>query len=582
MRFVLFAVLLVALAGLGGTYSSAEEARVVASPGTTAPLLGSAMDSAQTIRQIARGSTVTVVTRTARFSRVTVGGTSGWMRNEDLAFDRRRVVVVAPRTNGYLHGVYPERQSVSLPYGEQLVVQSVQGEVAFVARDGLQGQLELVVPTYAVRGCNTDESSLFAVQMSLNSLGFDAGRVDGQVGPRTLTAVAGFLESRGIETGTLQQSCAFALVLHARERAEVSTESESRFQEALNDALLPASLRQARRRAQQAFDNRDCERLIALDADVLNGLTAESCREHRTREEYGRLALQASETLDCDALASIPEPYRTGYSVETCMHDRRIRETERLFEQSLARGDCGEAERIAQSVSRGHERVTECRRSAQRVADLAALERAMTEGDCDTVARLEGSVATREQTQTCRFPVLMASHEPRTMFLAAASFDAAGDTARARLLYEEIMRRFAQDDLAVQSALRLTALNDQITAQAARADLQSQMQRMRDEAVAAQRRAEEAQRAAQAARSTAPSPSTTASRTRQSSCAHLRVGQTVWYAGFGQQPTLNSLLGWAGRGFDHVISGLNHETGTAFLVSLENNRPVRVSCQQLR
>ncbi|MDR3352031.1 MAG: peptidoglycan-binding protein, partial [Zoogloeaceae bacterium] len=65
----------------------------------------------------------------------------------------------------------------------------------------------------AVQGASTQQMSLFEAQTRLNELGFNVGKPDGKLGPRTKSQLIRFQQSRQIEaSGVLDQPTVIELM----------------------------------------------------------------------------------------------------------------------------------------------------------------------------------------------------------------------------------------------------------------------------------------------------------------------------------------------------------------------------------
>lgn len=80
--------------------------------------------------------------------------------------------------------------------------------------------------------------------------------------------------------------------------------------------------------------------------------------------------------------------------------------------------------------------------------------------ECEKVKVFDEVLGADGQMDECLFNRQIKIGAARDLYLAAAKFDAANERAKARKLYQAIVDRFPNDDLALQSATRLTALAD--------------------------------------------------------------------------------------------------------------------------
>jgi hypothetical protein len=141
-----------------------------------------------------------------------------------------------------------------------------------------------------------------------------------------------------------------------------------------------------------------------------------------------------------------------------------------------------------------------------RKAAAAALE-------CENAKAIDdqtGASDTEKQFVSCTFNRLLQKGSAREMFLAAAKYETAKDREKSKPIFEAIVKRFPNDDLALQSAQRLMVIGDlervedakkEVAAQAAKEAkaAAAQAARAAEEAAAQAKRDQEAAAAAKAA-----------------------------------------------------------------------------------
>lgn len=184
---------------------------------------------------------------------------------------------------------------------------------------------------------------------------------------------------------------------------------------------------------------------------------------------------------------------------EDCAAAKLKRVKLREFNTALDAFDCDTANNIRIYYDVGaRSAVTACREKRQRRDDMLAFNLAKKNKDCTSLAEVEERLGRQGAASECRLEAALASDSPRKMFLTAVKFDTAGEFSNAKRVYEAIMERFPEDDVALQAATRVVTLTDQIRA-TEKADEQA---RKNEQALrAAQREAERArEKAAEAER----------------------------------------------------------------------------------
>lgn len=230
---------------------------------------------------------------------------------------------------------------------------------------------------------------------------------------------------------------------------------------------------------------------------------------------------------------------------EDCTDQANRRRVMTQLDLALKALDCDSAADLARSISLNTSRLAQCRAQVKRNEDTRVYKLAKDAGDCDTVRGLSSNFNEPQAGPDCELANALKLETPRRMFLAAVQLDTAGDRKRAAELYQAVMSRFPEDDLALDAARRLTALADMEkqerenaaqaaqqaaaikaaeerakAAEAAAKRAADEAERQRKARDAEARRAEEANREAEAARQRAASQPQ-----RNTACDHVYVGR---------------------------------------------------------
>lgn len=80
--------------------------------------------------------------------------------------------------------------------------------------------------------------------------------------------------------------------------------------------------------------------------------------------------------------------------------------------------------------------------------------------ECDKVKAIDDAIGADGLLEPCQFNRQLNMGSARELYLAAAKFDAAKERDKAKKLYQAIVDRFHNDDLALQAATRITAIAD--------------------------------------------------------------------------------------------------------------------------
>lgn len=131
---------------------------------------------------------------------------------------------------------------------------------------------------------------------------------------------------------------------------------------------------------------------------------------------------------------------------------------------------------------------------AKCVAAKATSERAeaMKRLDCDAVRDLDGKASGEKQHAQCVFEKIQKAGTAREVYQKAVDYDLAKDRVKAKKLYQTLRERFPNDDLAIEAAKRLTAMNDVESTEAASERAAAAASSAADRATAAQRENREA------------------------------------------------------------------------------------------
>lgn len=169
---------------------------------------------------------------------------------------------------------------------------------------------------------------------------------------------------------------------------------------------------------------------------------------------------------DCVGFGQTAKSNRAAKTLKECEQLKAEEAQATSVRKALSAKKCDLAEQL-DTTKKFTPKVTQCRYALQLLADKSALKLAMETGECGVVARLAPKLGESGKEELCKYNSVMASDNARPMFLAAATYEAKGNRDTAKLIYLEIMKRFPEDDLAIQAATRLTTISD-IAANAAK------------------------------------------------------------------------------------------------------------------
>lgn len=151
----------------------------------------------------------------------------------------------------------------------------------------------------------------------------------------------------------------------------------------------------------------------------------------------------AMQGLDCSAVDALDRDLGTSGGRDACL---KAVEQRRLDDLAAAERNQKEAQRKALADRR---------------------DAALKAQQCEEVKSLDDQIGADAKIDECRFEVLRKSGSARDLFVGAGKYEAKAERSKAKLLYLEILERFAQDDLALEATKRLGALSDTEAAQAA-------------------------------------------------------------------------------------------------------------------
>ncbi len=450
-------VLSLSLSLFPAALARAETAHIAQETGQKAALRKGA-DGTSAIRiQAPPGAAVEVISRAGPYTKVRYRGVDGWVRSDLLILPALQyVMVVRDGVTGYVKGAYPERPEVALAFGAVGNSRQHHGAALELSYRDTTGERIVVAPAASFRGCHANERSVMDIQYCLNRItGFDVGKVDGVMGPKTRREIARFFEGVGLDADTFSSACQRELIcVAAGTRTPPEGETEA-FRAVLEDALAPAALVAQWREAERAFANRDCDALEGLPPTVLRDLSANACRAARHAENEAARAASLFRARDCDALEQIAETFREGVSVRECraLHARET--AEREFETALEVFDCARAGELADLLGGQKGRVADCRETVQRRQYEQALAAAVVAKDCESIRMLETRLDKSGGFERCRFDMAMNAATAAEMLSAAERFEAEDDQDRAETIYRELQKRFPDDDLASLAVKRI-------------------------------------------------------------------------------------------------------------------------------
>jgi outer membrane protein assembly factor BamB len=224
------------------------------------------------------------------------------------------------------------------------------------------------------------------------------------------------------------------------------------------------------------------------------------------------------------------------------------------YNQMLTNFECQAAADFRALAKVGSEfREKKCFATVQTKAERAQYDAAKSTLDCATITQFEAQFNEVGAGDECTFQQALTADSARKLYFAAVKMDTAKRNDRAKQLYLEVMNRFPDDDLAIDSAKRLTELGDQeerndkdaknaaalkaaqtALEQAKRAN-EAELRKAREREAAAKRDADNARVRAAEARAREAEARAKANRqpTRNTACDHVTVGQRFSIKGGG-------------------------------------------------
>lgn len=201
-------------------------------------------------------------------------------------------------------------------------------------------------------------------------------------------------------------------------------------------------------------------------------------------------------------------------------------------------------------------REEKCRAQVEKAQAQARFLAAVEAKECTVVRELGPDFGAPTAGSDCDMAVALEADSARKMYFAAVKFDSSKDRTRAKTLYTEVMNRFPDDDLAIDAANRLTALNDmevleqrQSENEAALAAAQAAIAKANAEKAAAERRAKaQADQARAAAAREAKAARQAADARARAAEARAREAEARARAQTQSQPRRNTAC-------DHVAPG---------------------------
>ncbi|MEM8980727.1 MAG: peptidoglycan-binding protein [Pseudomonadota bacterium] len=279
---------------------------------------------------------------------------------------------------------------------------------------------------------------------------------------------------------------------------------------------------------------------------------------------------------DCAGFAQTDPAHRDGRTVEACEDLQRAEQLAAEIKTALSQGDCARAAELDANDQAFGAEIAQCKADAEERFLRAVFAQAQADGDCSKLSELERRLGEKGAASACKFNTALGSDSARRMYLAAAGYDAANERARARLLYTTLMEKFPEDDLALQAAMRLTALNDIARSEKAQAAMEAEVAKLRKKAADAKRAAERARKDA----ANAQRVRVQQAQKPPSPCRHLAAGQGIRYT-IPSSGAFDAFIKFSDYGSEFVILNLNHHTGWAHLRSLGTGKLLDVRCSNL-
>lgn len=334
---------------------------------------------------------------------------------------------------------------------------------------------------------------------------------------------------------------------------------------------------------------REAWRHLPTSVGVKMQAPAETMQAQRPRLERANALFDSG---DCASYAVLRKALRLSDRREDCEGAVVLRQARAEFNRAIATLNCDAAAGLLQAAQADQAVLDRCRAGLQEKIDTDAFASATRAGDCEAIRNLEDRLDKHGAADQCVFEKLLKGDNARTMYLAAVKLDTAGETARAERLYTEIMSRFAEDDVAIDAANRLTALADLAkiregqAAQAAAQDeaikaAEARAKAAEEAANAAAREAErqriareeEARRADQARSEAAAAAAAAAAQPqRNTACDYVTVGQEFTIVG----------AGFLGMDAHFVVVGISREGGIVTAREQSFNVQRQFSCYDVK
>ena len=304
----------------------------------------------------------------------------------------------------------------------------------------------------------------------------------------------------------------------------------------------------------KAFDKarRDKASGIRQAHGLRKDLVTRRLRAERDADEaLIRSAAAAYDAGRCDEYDALAGRLHPADRKEDCAQAADKRQKRAAYDTALAEMRCDDAAALNANYQFGGDPVVRCRERAKREQDKRDFAAAKAAGDCETLRRMGRAMGEADAGVACDVATALASGSARRVYLLATQLDTEGDRARAKELYQTLMRQFPEDDLALTAAARLTALADMEALEKRQADLAAEQaaaikaaeeraraaeKAARDAAREAERQREareaEARRADQARRD-AEAAAAAARPRRNTACDHVSPGQRFTIKGGG-------------------------------------------------
>lgn len=184
----------------------------------------------------------------------------------------------------------------------------------------------------------------------------------------------------------------------------------------------------------------------------------------------------AGECVEYDALVASLKPQHQQQDCTGAIVRRAEEKAKRVAAQALAEEKrqleqnmnaaftelkCEEGQRFANDLGQPeHPGIAKCFAKVAYEVDQQRFADAKSTGNCAVVRELQNKFSDPTAGAECEHGQAMAAPTARKMYFAAVKYESAKDRTRARALYARLMERFPEDDLAIDSANRMMALND--------------------------------------------------------------------------------------------------------------------------